>query len=151
MAEFKDRIRELRRARNLKQSELAEQLGVSMYTVSVWERGQRKPEYSTMEQICSFFGVTLAYLIGEQDNPDSPEEVSDEDAAYWESIDEAESLEHIFVLMSKLSDSAKRIIKAAIIQSYREDKVKNALTDGFEVLVKPKNTVDVSEQTDNTE
>lgn len=53
--------------------------------------------------------------------------------------------------MSKLSDPAKRIIEAAIAQAYREDKAQNALTDGFDVLVKLIGKSNVSVQTENTE
>lgn len=141
----------MRKARNLKQSELAEQLGVSMYTVSVWERGQRKPEFGTLEDLCSFFNVSLGYLIRSSDNPEPPKEPPDEDGAESADFDEAQSLEHIFILMSKLSDPAKRIIEAAIAQAYREDKAQNALTDGFDVLVKLIGKSNVSVQTENTE
>ena len=52
MATFGERIRELRKLQDMKQSELADILHVSKYTVSVWERDIRKPEFSTLETIC---------------------------------------------------------------------------------------------------
>ena len=65
MATFAERIRELRKERGLNQRELAEALGVVNTTVSIWERGEREPETATKKKISDYFGVSLAYLLGE--------------------------------------------------------------------------------------
>jgi len=48
----------------MKQRELAECLGVSAGTVSVWERGSRLPDMGTIERVSRFFGVSKARLLG---------------------------------------------------------------------------------------
>ena len=68
MATFQERLKELRKAHKLKQAELAEKLGVSMFTVSVWERGQRMPEFDNLEALSSVLDVNIAYLLGASDD-----------------------------------------------------------------------------------
>ena len=137
MATFQARLKELRKAQNMKQSELAEQLGVSMYTVSVWERGQRRPEYDNLDALCDIFQVTLGYLLGTSDDPTPPGAPSDGDLTSWSEENEVESLEHIFGIMTRLNQTSKRIISAAILQAYKEDKRNGTLESGYSVTVNP--------------
>lgn len=65
MATFEERLRQLRKEKGLSQKELAEALNVANTTVSIWERGLRKPEMDTLEKVRNYFDVSLAYLLGE--------------------------------------------------------------------------------------
>jgi len=65
MATFEERLRQLRKEKGLCQKELAEALNVANTTVSIWERGLRKPEMDTLEKVRNYFDVSLAYLLGE--------------------------------------------------------------------------------------
>ena len=66
---FAKRIRELRLARNLTQFELANLLGLrSASTVTMWEKGQRKPDSSMLIQIAKFFQCSVDYLLGIKDD-----------------------------------------------------------------------------------
>lgn len=58
------RIRELRKARNLSQEQLAEAMGVSAASVSKWETGQSLPELSTLVALADFFEVSVDALLG---------------------------------------------------------------------------------------
>lgn len=142
MAEFHERIKELRKAKNLKQSELADILGVSMYTVSVWERGVRRPEYDNLEALCGVFQVSLGYILGSTDDPSLPPDPLNDDLERASDEDEMESLQHIFEIMTKLSPFSKSIIKAAIAQAYKNDRDVGWLDKGFEVVVKQKKDPD---------
>ena len=55
MPEFKDRLKQMRQSAGLTQSELAEKLGVSTSTVSMYEVGSRKPSFEILEQLADFF------------------------------------------------------------------------------------------------
>ena len=136
MATLPERLKELRKAQKMNQSELAERIGVSMYTVSVWERGQRRPEYDNLDALCDVFQVNLGYLLGTSEDPTPPSEPSNEDLARWADEDEMESFEHIFRSMTKLNPTSKRIIAAAIAQAYREDKSSGTLGPGYTVIVR---------------
>ena len=62
------RISALRKARGMKQEELAERLDVSGQAVSKWENDQTCPDISLLPQLAGVFGVTTDYLLtGEQE------------------------------------------------------------------------------------
>ncbi len=60
---FAKNIQELRKARGLTQTELAEILNYSDKAVSKWERGESIPDVVTTKQIADFFGVTVDYML----------------------------------------------------------------------------------------
>lgn len=62
-----ENIKLLREQRNLKQSELAEELGVSDKTVSSWEINRTEPKMGMIEKICSVLGCKKADIIGGDD------------------------------------------------------------------------------------
>lgn len=56
-------IAKLRKERNLTQSELGEQLGVSYKAISKWERGINMPDASLYKPLCDILGITIDELI----------------------------------------------------------------------------------------
>ena len=61
--EIGDKIRSLRHNRDLTQSELAKELGVSTSAVGLWELNRREPDYDTLCRISKFFKVTVDYIL----------------------------------------------------------------------------------------
>lgn len=57
-------IRELRKAQGLKQSELAEKIGVSQKTISSWEIGRTEPTMKDVSAMCKLFDVSVDQLVG---------------------------------------------------------------------------------------
>ena len=64
MSEFKDMLKYFRMRENLSQSELAEKLGISPSTISMYEVGKREPDFETEERIADFFNTDLNTLRG---------------------------------------------------------------------------------------
>jgi len=64
---FGIKLQILRKDKRLSQEDLAEQLGVSRQAVSKWERGEGYPEMDTVIMISNLFGVTLDYLLKDND------------------------------------------------------------------------------------
>ena len=67
MASFSERILELRTSHNLSQQGLADAIGVSKSTISMYERGERMPSYEAQEALADYFNVDVDYLIGRHD------------------------------------------------------------------------------------
>ena len=69
MSVFGSVLRNLRNSKNLTQKGLADKLGLSFSTISMYERGDREPGIETMEAIADFFNVDMNYLYGKQTIP----------------------------------------------------------------------------------
>lgn len=61
------RITELRATMGIYQKQLADDLQVSVATISNYENGRHIPDPSTLCKIADFFGVTTNYLLGRTD------------------------------------------------------------------------------------
>ena len=62
MSEMKDRLKELRKALNLKQREVAEKLGVPVGNVGAWEAGMRDVPDSRLRLLCKEYNVRREWL-----------------------------------------------------------------------------------------
>tara|TARA_R110000850_G_C9785108_1_gene448775 strand:- start:334 stop:768 length:435 start_codon:yes stop_codon:yes gene_type:complete len=58
------RIRELRRGENKSQTELGQEIGVSLRTIQHWEAGTSDVPSSKLRKIAKYFDVTIPYLFG---------------------------------------------------------------------------------------
>ena len=64
---IKDRLKEQRVDRGLKQSDVAKELGISVSCYAGYEQGYREPDLKTLIALCKFFGVSSDYLLGLED------------------------------------------------------------------------------------
>ena len=62
--ELGERIKTLRKQRQLRQEELAEAMGVSTASVSKWETGQCAPELTVLMELADYFEVSVDTLMG---------------------------------------------------------------------------------------
>ena len=120
MATFDTRLKKLRQEKGILQDTLAEEIGVTKGTVSVWERGVRKPDFATIEKLAVYFDVTIPYLLGESEYR-NPQEIAEEEAATWATEDDDEHLTTMAKRYARLSMSNRRIIDAAIDAAYKND------------------------------
>lgn len=67
MVIFGDRLKLLRNRKGLSQAEFAKQIGVSKSSVNMYERGDREPNFETLEAIADYFNVDLDYLMGKSE------------------------------------------------------------------------------------
>lgn len=59
------RLRDLRIANQLTQAELANLLGLkSPSTITMWEKGNRKPDSTMLIQLAKLFQCSIDYLLG---------------------------------------------------------------------------------------
>jgi len=69
MAEFKDRIKELRKSKKLLQKDLAEYLGITVRAYQHYETGTREPNFKGLQKLADYFQVSTDYLMGRDNFP----------------------------------------------------------------------------------
>ena len=64
---FAHRLKELRKADAMSQSQLASRVGVAQSNISDWENNVSRPEYENLIKIAEIFDVSTDYLLGLKD------------------------------------------------------------------------------------
>ncbi len=98
-AAFADRLRELRKAKGLSQSELGEKVDLHYTHVGRYERGVSRPSADTLQRMADVLGVSCDYLL----------EGSTTDAAKADFKDR--ELLRQFQEVEKLPDDDKHVVK----------------------------------------
>lgn len=65
---FSENLKMLRKYKNLSQEKLADELNLSRSLIGMWESGQRKPSFETLELLADFFNIRLDDLSGRNIN-----------------------------------------------------------------------------------
>ena len=68
-AEFPKRLHKLRQEANISQLDLANAIGVTKSTISLYEQGDSVPDVKTLVKIADFYKVSCNYLLLKTDNP----------------------------------------------------------------------------------
>lgn len=101
--DFAGVLKKLRTDKNMSQADLAKKLGVSKSRISMYELGEREPDFETLELIADYFNVDMGYLLG--DKGVSTYVMTPEEKAIAEAIsDDAELL----AIMQKLNNAQYR-------------------------------------------
>ncbi len=64
-----ERLKQLRKERQLTQTELGDKINVTKVSISGYENGNRSPDTDTLQRLADFFGVSTDYLLGRTDTP----------------------------------------------------------------------------------
>lgn len=59
-----NRLRDLRKEKQLSQKEIADFLGINEKTISRWENGESTIKSDKAQQLAEYFGVNVGYLLG---------------------------------------------------------------------------------------
>jgi len=68
MAFFSDRVKELRKTRNMTQRQIAQELGITERSYQRYE-AENNPNNETLIKLADFFDVSTDYLLGRSNNP----------------------------------------------------------------------------------
>ncbi|RII32821.1 XRE family transcriptional regulator [Clostridium chromiireducens] len=72
---LKDRLKELRTARNLLQKDIAKLLNITTSAYGYYEQGKRVPDSDAIKKLAEYYNVSLDYLIGNSDIKESAEKL----------------------------------------------------------------------------
>lgn len=72
------KIKMLRTDKGLTQKDLADEIHVTFQTISKWENDENEPDISTLKKLAKLFNVTVDFLIDQEDQEVSKEEVEND-------------------------------------------------------------------------
>lgn len=105
-----NRLKELRKQKGLTLVELGKKVNLANNTLSQYERGVREPKLKTWEKLANFFGVSVAYLIGESNIKEPYNKWSKADFLYSEYLRLSDKLETEYeAYLSEFSNKIKDI------------------------------------------
>lgn len=67
MVSLSERLKTLRKAKDMTQEQLAEYMGISPQAVSRWETGATSPDISALPQLADLFSISIDELLGYDD------------------------------------------------------------------------------------
>ncbi len=67
-----NRLKELRKSRNLLQKDIANILKISNSAYSYWETGRFEPDSESLAMLADYYNVSIDYLLGRTDSPTPP-------------------------------------------------------------------------------
>ena len=70
MANFSERIKELRHKNKMTQEKLGKVIGVGPDSIYIYEKGKAYPEVRNLIILAEFFNVSVDYLLGRTDDPE---------------------------------------------------------------------------------
>ena len=66
-----NRIKKVREKNKISQAKLADFLNITQQAVSAYEKEEREPNIDTLNKIADYFNVTVDYLLGRTDTPNT--------------------------------------------------------------------------------
>lgn len=100
---FYERFVNLCNSKNLFPTAVAQELGFSSGTVTWWKKG-RAPRDTALQKIAAYFGVTVDYLLGKEEEKSPAAGLNQQLAELWEQLDEAgqeEAMRYLEYLRSR--------------------------------------------------
>lgn len=106
MVELNKRLRELRKAHQLTQQDVASFLGITESAYGFYEQGRNEPSLSKLKQLAEIYHVSIAYIAGETEEKSVPLYHVNEQAQHYYfkdlDIEEQEFLEEQLKLFRKM-------------------------------------------------
>ncbi|WP_126430076.1 helix-turn-helix domain-containing protein [Brevibacillus marinus] len=105
------RIRLLRKMRNMTQADLAEALNLAKTTISSYENDINEPNHEMLIKLADFFHVSVDYLIGRTDTHEQAE------VEIMLSKEQLKKIDELYEILFSIEDEEERnrIIETAIV------------------------------------
>ncbi len=96
-----EKLKKLRRSRDLTQEEVATHIGISYQSISKWERGDGYPDITMLPTLANYFGVSVDELIG-MDEISSAQRLDDINQKWQENRSKGAHKENVELMRSAL-------------------------------------------------
>ena len=71
MSRFSVILKRLREEKNITQEKMAKQMGIKRARLSMYELGQREPDFDTLQDFANYFNVPVGVLLGDNSEIDN--------------------------------------------------------------------------------
>ena len=125
---FAERLKELRKEKNLTQVQLAEALGVSKGTIAMWEIGKREPNFETLNRLSDIFDKRIDYILGYSNDASSPRftEEDIDQLGRWEVEDQFREIIMAYLSLDEYGKTAvESLIKAEKLRCHEQQSICN--------------------------
>ncbi|WP_432702942.1 helix-turn-helix domain-containing protein [Lysinibacillus sphaericus] len=75
---FGQKLKTLRKRKNMSQKEFAKFFGLAESTISMYERDERRPDFDLLNKFADYFEVSTDYLLGRTDSSTITQQEKDE-------------------------------------------------------------------------
>ena len=103
---MQNRIRDLRKQRNITMKQLGNIVGLAESTISQYETGKRQPDYETLLKLGEYFEVSVGYLLGAEQNkkptPDNEDGLNEEKRKFIEKVSQMD--DDVIAALNQLAD-----------------------------------------------
>ena len=130
MNEIYDRYKTIRDSRNIKDSQVAKETGITKSTFSEWKSGKYTPKQDKLQKIADFFGVTIDYLMtGTEDTTKEYPQLNARDERdisrrLEQTLSDLEGQQGALMFDgAPLDDETKELLKASLEHSKRVAKI----------------------------
>lgn len=101
MSDFANVLRSLRNQKEMSQQLLADSIGISKSALNMYERGERQPNFETLELIADYFNISIDFLLGKVDFINCPICNVNYNPLNQESINEHDEFHHKYVAATR--------------------------------------------------
>ena len=125
---FAERLKELRKEKNMTQVQLAEALGVSKGTIAMWEIGKREPNFETLDRLSDIFDKRIDYILGYSNDASSPQftEEDIDQLGRWEVEDQFREIIMEYLSLDEYGKTAvESLIKAEKLRCHEQQSICN--------------------------
>ncbi len=117
MSKFSENLKMLRKRNHYSQTQLAEKIGVGRSAISMWEIGDREPDFETLEALADIFNVDMDFLTGrkaEKSPTTNGEGLVNDDPELTEYLQELQSRPEMKMLFHTFKTATKEQIEAIV-------------------------------------
>jgi transcriptional regulator with XRE-family HTH domain len=114
--DFAEKLRTLRRQKNLTQAELGKLIGIHYNHIGRYERGQAKPSAETLYKIANVLDVSGDYLLGKSSSEATPNQALFKDEELFQIFQKSQNLPN------KDLEVIKTLIEAFLFKKEIQDK-----------------------------
>lgn len=116
------RLKYLRKQDDITQQQLADALGVGKSTISMYENGNREPDFETLEKLADYFNVPMSTFFPSGELPTNASSYVNSDPELTAYLEELRTRPEMRMLFSVAKDATKEDVEkaVAIIEALRK-------------------------------